>query len=183
MRIRRVDRDARWSLRRMVVVATVPALVAAGLMLSATADPARSKMGDVLNVSGRTLDGESLSIADYRNRVVVVNIWASWCAECVAEAPVLRAVWETVRDVSFVGINVQDTRAEALSFREEHGLAFPSLFDPSGEIRLDLRALVPSTFVVDPSGRIAFRRLGSITEEALRAAIDRVRAGTNVRRR
>lgn len=175
MRIRRVKPECHSSLRRLLIVAVVPALVAAGLMLSAIATPTRPQTAGILNMSGETIDGEAVSMAGFRGRVVVVNVWASWCAECIAEAPALRAVWETEPAVAFVGINVQDTRAEAIAFRDEYRLSYPSLFDPPGEFRRALQATIPSTFVIDSSSRIAFRRLGPVTEATLRAAIDRAR--------
>ena len=86
--------------------------------------PADSR-GEPLTLSGTTVDGGTWSLAaDGAGRVVVVNVWGSWCGPCVAEAPDLEQVATDLQEagepVQFVSVNVRDTVANALAFQKVH---------------------------------------------------------------
>ena len=134
-----------------------------------------------VEVAGRSLTGEPVSAAAYRGGPVVLNVWGSWCAPCRTEAPVLRSVSATYadRDVRFIGINVKDNPAAALSFERRYGIEYPSLDDRTGQASRALAehlpaATVPATLVLDASGRVAARVLGAVEESTLRALLDDV---------
>lgn len=128
-------------------------------------------------VGGPTLDGERLELAELRGEVVVLNVWASWCAPCIAEAQSLVAVAQQTADegVSFVGVNVKDERASAQAFERTHGLPYPSLYDQPGALLTRFRKLVPqtppTTLLLDREGRIAARFIGGVTEDELLAPV------------
>ncbi|WP_030615778.1 TlpA family protein disulfide reductase [Streptomyces sclerotialus] len=131
-------------------------------------------------IDGRTTHGDPLNIADYKGKVVVLNIWGSWCGPCIAEAPGFAEVAEENRSkgVQFVGINTRDSStAQAISFEERHELPYPSLFDPSGKLMLRFPKgslnpqFLPSTIVVDRHGRTAARAIGPLGEQQLRKMI------------
>ncbi|WP_129841190.1 TlpA disulfide reductase family protein [Streptomyces sp. RFCAC02] len=135
------------------------------------------------DISGETLDGDELSLADYRGEVLVLNVWGSWCSPCRGEAPSLVAVANDMADegVQFVGLNLQDrSREPALAFERTFDVPYPSLYDPNGELLLEFPKDslnpqgVPSTLIVDREGRIAVRALKALTEEDLRAALEPV---------
>lgn len=121
---------------------------------------------DAPAVTGELLDGAAFDLAGWAGRVVVLNWWGSWCAPCRAEAEDLRAVYQATRPlgVEFLGVNVRDGRDAAEAFVDAFGHAWPSLFDPGGEVALWFRdvppAVVPTTLVLDRRHRIAavFRR-------------------------
>jgi len=124
-----------------------------------------------------TLDGAAVSLAALRGRVVVVNLWASWCPPCRAEMPALQALYEefAAQDLVVLGVNMtyQDSAAEAIAFADELGLTFPISFDRNGEVARSygMRAL-PSTYFVDPGGII--RRViigGPLNEATLRSIV------------
>ncbi len=140
------------------------------------------------DISGETLDGESLSLSDYRGDIVVLNIWGSWCSPCRAEAPGLVAVAEDTADqgVSFVGINTRDLeKANALAFERTYEVEYPSLFDPDGRLLLEFPngslnpQAIPTTLIIDREGRIAARALKPLAEEELRATLEPVLAETD----
>ena len=119
-------------------------------------------------------DGGRFELAEQRDRVVVVNFWASWCVPCRDEAPVLEAAWRAHRDrgVVFVGVNVQDSEPAARAFMEEFGLTFPNGPDPSGRIAIDYGVYgIPETFVVGLDGRIAYKHVGVLASPTLEARI------------
>jgi cytochrome c biogenesis protein CcmG/thiol:disulfide interchange protein DsbE len=109
----------------------------------------------------------TLSLRQFRGNVVVVNFWASWCTACRNEAPQLRALARRQRGVVFLGVDEQDTRSGGEGFIRQFGLGYRSVFDPDGSL---LRAFgsigVPSTFIVDRSGRIQYQALGAFDPKA-----------------
>ncbi|WP_411104798.1 TlpA disulfide reductase family protein [Streptomyces sp. cmx-4-9] len=134
-------------------------------------------------LAGDDLDGKPVSLAGFRGQVVVLNVWGSWCAPCRAEADDLAQLSRQTRDdgVRFLGINTRDReRAAAQSFVRAHGLGFPSLHDPTGELllRFPPAALnpqaIPSTLVIDRRGRIAVAIGGAATAGQLQPLIARV---------
>lgn len=134
-------------------------------------------------VSGTTLTGKKLSLAAYRGEVVVVNFWGSWCPPCRAEAPALGTLSRQLasRGVRFVGVDIRDEPDAAQAFMQDFNVSYPSLNDPNGEISLLFRntvppAAIPSTIVIDRSGRIAARIVGGVTYTNLRALITNIAA-------
>lgn len=122
-------------------------------------------------VSGRTVDGAVLDVADLRGRVVVLNSWASWCAPCREEIPAFVDLAEVAdpTEVAVVGLNVTDQPAAAKAFTEEFGMAYPSVVDAKGDLLRTIPgvppAALPSTVIVDREGRIAARIIG-VTDSA-----------------
>ncbi|MEK7251997.1 MAG: thioredoxin domain-containing protein [Actinomycetota bacterium] len=112
---------------------------------------------------------------------VVVNIWASWCAPCRSEAPLLRAAAaEWGGSVTFIGINVRDTQDGARRFIAEFGLtAIEHRFDPSGAVPAEFGGVgVPLTYFFYAGGELAYVHRGVIDQRTLALWIDTIaRAG------
>lgn len=122
------------------------------------------------DVTGTTFDGDELSLSDYEGRILVLNVWASWCGPCRAEQPVLDEVHAEYGDlgVDFLGVNIKDNETAALAYTDNKGVAYPSLYDQPGEIPQAFRETVPpraipSTLILDPRGDIAARVIGPTT--------------------
>ncbi|MBX9396142.1 TlpA family protein disulfide reductase [Streptomyces sp. TRM72054] len=137
------------------------------------------------DLSGKTIDGKQLDVADYKGKVVVLNVWGSWCAPCRAEAKNLETVYQDTKDqgVQFVGINTRDTSTgPALAFEKEFGVTYPSLYDPTGRLMLRFEKgtlnpqAIPSTIVIDRDGKIAARTLQPLSEDKVREMLDPVLA-------
>ncbi len=131
---------------------------------------------------GATLDGGELSTADFAGQVIVLNVWGSWCAPCRAEAPALVAAAEQLPDVQFIGINTKDLDpVPARAFVRSFDVGYPNLYDPDGALLLDFGQVppkaIPSTLVIDESGRVAARMLGEVTTTVLTGVVEDVRAG------
>lgn len=116
---------------------------------------------------GSTLNGATLDLRQFRGKVVLVNIWASWCAACRAEHPVLAATQRAYAGdgLQIVGIDMSDSRADATKFLTEMGGAdYPSVFDPQAQIAIGWGAFgVPETYLVDRTGVIRAKAVGAVT--------------------
>jgi thiol-disulfide isomerase/thioredoxin len=152
-----------------------------GVITSLPADQ-RKPVG---RVEGRTIDGAPISLRDYAGKVVVVNVWGSWCAPCRAEAPALVAASEELadRDVAFVGINSRDlNRASARAFVRRFDIPYPSIYDQQGRTLLAFHGTltpnsIPSTVVIDEKGRVAASILGETTKGTLVDLVEDVTGG------
>jgi len=135
------------------------------------------------DLSGKTIDGKTLDTADYKGKVLVVNVWGSWCSPCRAEADNLVQVAKATadKDVQFVGLNTRDTSTEpAVAFEKKYAVPYPSLYDPTGKLMLRFKKgtlnpqAIPSTIVIDRDGKIAARALQALSEDKLREMLDPV---------
>ncbi|AXO32654.1 TlpA disulfide reductase family protein [Micromonospora sp. B006] len=143
-----------------------------------TCEPAqRSKTP---KVSGELLTGGGYDISRDRGQVVVVNFWGSWCAPCRAEADDLEDTYQATKGsgVSFLGINVQDSKDKALAF-EEGRVTYPSIFDPASRQALNFDIppnTTPATVVLDREGRIAVVIRRAVTRDELRPIVEKIAA-------
>jgi peroxiredoxin len=133
------------------------------------------------DVSGTTVTGTHLSLSSYRGDTVVLNFWGSWCAPCRAEAPALATLARQLqpKDVRFVGIDIQDQPDSARAFMQTFNVSYPSVSDPDDQIALAFHstvppASIPTTLVIDRSGRIAARIFGPCTYKELKSLVDEV---------
>lgn len=124
----------------------------------------------------RTLDGRPASLEELRGRVVLLNVWATWCAPCVREMPALERLHRELASegLAVIGVNVDASSAllpgaasqppsHVTSFVEELGLTFPIWLDPEGRIEKAYRITgLPTTFVIDRNGRIVRQDRGAV---------------------
>ncbi|MGR8009046.1 TlpA family protein disulfide reductase [Streptomyces hypolithicus] len=142
---------------------------------------AKGDRQDAPKLDGETLDGKKLDTDDFKGKVVVLNVWGSWCTPCRAEAPHFAKVSEETKDkgVEFVGINTRDdSRGPAVTFEKEQGITYPSFYDPIGKLVLRFPKgslnpqAIPSTIVIDREGKIAARSLSALNAQKLHQMID-----------
>ncbi|MEV4293718.1 TlpA family protein disulfide reductase [Microbispora rosea] len=130
-------------------------------------------------VEGQTLDGGTATLT--AGKVHVLNFWASWCAPCRAEAPVLKDIASTSKSkgVEFLGVNFKDLKASAQAYDRSIEPGYPSIYDQSGKVLLQFQgtvppAAIPSTLIIDAQGRIAARALGAVKYDDLLSAVTKV---------
>ncbi|MFE1574838.1 TlpA family protein disulfide reductase [Streptomyces fradiae] len=134
-------------------------------------------------LTGESLQGERIDLGDYRGKVVALNVWGSWCDPCRAEAPHFAKAAKELKGegVEFVGINTRNRdKTQPVKFEEDHGVTYPSIYDPYGELLLRFPKgslnpqIIPSTLVIDRDGRIAARAMKALNEEQLRDMLEPV---------
>lgn len=139
---------------------------------------APDERGEPVQLAGDTIDGATWDSADQRGKVVVVNLWASWCGPCAKEAPHLVEAFDETKgeDVEFVGINYRESSKETGRAQgEEWGFTWPSVYDKSGKTAIDMQGKMttqPSTAILDRDGRIAAVVLGPVTTQTLVGAVE-----------
>lgn len=126
-------------------------------------------------ITGMTLSGKNYTYL--KDRVAVVNVWASWCSPCRAEAPTLVALANKYTDVAFIGILTRDNPANAEAFERRFKIPYPTVIDDSILIgfkgSLPANA-IPTTVVLDKKGRVAARISGVVTIASLSELIEKV---------
>ncbi|WEO77705.1 TlpA disulfide reductase family protein [Cryobacterium sp. SO2] len=141
---------------------------------SVTEIPADER-GEAIEFDSTLEDGSAVSSADYAGEVLVVNFWYASCAPCRAEAPDLKTISEQFagEGASFLGVNVRDQPASAIAFNEAYEISYPSAMDvDDGGMQLAFSGsippnAVPTTLVLDSSGRVAARILGQVDSPSI----------------
>jgi peroxiredoxin len=116
------------------------------------------------------LNGDPVSLADYRDKVVLVNTWATWCPGCEAEMPELQAFSQTHQEADFIviAVNAEETADQLIPFVEKQGLTFPIWLDAKKDVyRVFKSRHLPSSYVIDRSGTVRLAWYGPISKEVL----------------
>jgi peroxiredoxin len=114
-----------------------------------------------------SLTGDSVSLLQARGRVVLLNVWATWCHPCRQEIPILQALHERYasRGLDLVGVSV-DTRGEEDTIREfanDFGMTYALWLDPDERVQSTFLAIgVPATFLIDRAGLLRWRHVGPV---------------------
>jgi cytochrome c biogenesis protein CcmG/thiol:disulfide interchange protein DsbE len=159
----------------VAAVATVVAVLSTGLGRdpSVAASPLVGRVAPDFTLGG--LDGPPVTLSRLRGQVVVVNFWASWCAECHEEQQALDQTWQRYRDAGVVvlGVDFEDTTDGARDYIHQSGVAYPVVEDKESRTALayGIRG-IPETFLVDRSGRIVDRVIGRVDAARLAGQLD-----------
>ena len=126
--------------------------------------PRLGKGVPALNFTFPGLDGKKVSLADYKGKVVLLNIWATWCAPCVAEMPSMEKLYQELKDEDFelLAVSVDESGVEVVTpFMKKHKLSFPVLLDTQGDIKsLYQLTGIPESFIMDKDGIIVEKVIG-----------------------
>ena len=130
--------------------------------------------GQLTELSADDFEGVLVGL---RGTPVIVNIWASWCAPCRTETPLLERTWKAHHgEVVILGVASKDVLASSRGFMKEFGVTYPNVFDSSGEIRarLGLRGF-PTTYVFGADGTLRTTIVGGLTEQRLASVLEDLR--------
>jgi len=174
--------------RRTVRSLFVPALLTATVVLSAgairqqvSAAPAKAAVagqGEPISAILPKLNGTPMNLASYRGKVLVVNLFAAWCASCWDELKGFQRISAAYasKGVTVVGVSVQSSPQDTRNMIGKLGLTFPIGLDAQGSVsqeKFNLRAM-PTTLFFDRSGRLIESHPGKLDEQALRSKLDRL---------
>ena len=156
----------KWPWGALGIAVVVICLLAYGLVLE---NRGQVTTGVAPDFTFTSFEGETVRLADYRGRPVIINFWASWCIPCRTEMPLLETTWQQYRDqIHFVGVAYVDTEAGALAFLEEYGVTYPNGPDLGSRISDAYRIKgVPETFFIDRTGQVIGVKVGPLTPAEL----------------
>jgi cytochrome c biogenesis protein CcmG/thiol:disulfide interchange protein DsbE len=159
-----------------IAVLAVIGLLAYGLLKKSTDSLAIGDPVPDATTELPRLDGQgATSLADYRGRWVLVNVWASWCVPCRTESPALQRFYKAHggRDFTILGIDSNDLTDDALAFERHYGITYPQVRDGSGDYSQDQLGTtgVPESFLVSPNGKLVLHSLGPVSDEYLRSNV------------
>ena len=142
-------------------------------VLTGPASSVWSQSNDLHPVKGQPLapgfklndiNDEVYRLSDFRGKVVVVNFWASWCPPCRFELPSMERLWQVLKKegVVMVAINVGEDADTIFTFTSDYPVTFPLLMDRDSKVTESYPVLgIPTSFVIDPQGRIIYRAVGT----------------------
>ena len=115
-----------------------------------------------LSVRLAPLDGETISLTDFEGKTIFINVWATWCAPCLAEMPNIHSLYQKVAsdDIVFVMINVDDEADTARRFVEEKGYTFPVYRLTHRLPAIYDSTVLPTTYVIAPNGKLVRKHAG-----------------------
>ncbi|NOX77166.1 MAG: TlpA family protein disulfide reductase [Gammaproteobacteria bacterium] len=111
----------------------------------------------------KSRSGENIKLSELRGEVVMINFWASWCAPCRQEMPLLEAMYDKYADLGFtlLGVNVEEDSSQATDLLREIPVSFPVLFDNTNRVsKLYNVVAMPSTILVDRDGNMRYLHRG-----------------------
>ncbi len=161
-----IEKEKRKDKRFNARLIYIPFVMIAAVLLFAQCDSTSTKSVPAPNFRFPDLDGKYVSLDDYRGKVVLVNIWATWCPPCVAETPALEKLNNMFRDDDFklLAVSIDESGERVVEqFMKKHNLTFPVLVDPNRSImKLYGATAVPESFIVRKDGIIDRKVIGAI---------------------
>lgn len=109
------------------------------------------------------MDGERVALSSFRGKTVFLNLWATWCPPCIAEMPNIQALYEEMAmddSVAFVMLSLDEHPDKARGFIEKKGFTFPVYMQGSRRPAAYSSSTIPTTYVIDPQGRIVLEKKG-----------------------
>ncbi|MBI2706643.1 MAG: TlpA family protein disulfide reductase [Actinobacteria bacterium] len=152
----------RWTIGMAAVMAVVVGLLGLAARDAKRGERLPLRPAPAFDLERLDQPGARLQLADHRGRPLLINFWASWCPACREEMPELQAVAQKFGGrLDVIGVNMWDSRADAVALLTELGVTYPTGIDPDGGVVRDYGvSQVPSTMFVTADGRLAARANG-----------------------
>ena len=177
-----VPDDRHWALQAAIVLMlgvfwTFLSRAPSAAALGAGAPPSARAGFSAPDFSLNLLGGGQVTLSALRGKVVIVNLWASWCPPCRAEMPAIEKIYQAYKgqglEVLAINATFQDSEPDAATFVQHFGLTFPIPLDRTGGVsnRYLLRAL-PSTYFIDRRGIVQFVAIGAMNEALIQSKVE-----------
>jgi peroxiredoxin len=156
------------------IVSKLTLIILFSFFLSGMASPPLRVGGPAPSFELENLKGETFKSSDLKNKVVILNFWATWCVPCIKEVPELKKAYVSFKDndVEIIAINFAETRSKVEGFVEKHNLNFPVLLDKYGDVSQDYRVRnLPVTYIISPDGIIVDLVFGGISPEYIQTTL------------
>lgn len=129
--------------------------------------------------TGTTVDGETVSLSDYRGKIVLVNDFATWCGPCLFETPHLVDLYhEQMDDIAILGLNILEQDEDVAAYQAQFNIPYPLLLDPDGKLTEIYSPIgLPTTWFIDEHGIIQYVHSGPMTMAMIRNILDDLRNG------
>ncbi|MFQ6122048.1 MAG: redoxin domain-containing protein [Dehalococcoidales bacterium] len=163
-------------LLKVILAIILTLLVGWGLVMagcSASPTPTQDSQAGKLapDFQLQSLDGQTVSLSDFRGKPVFLNFWASWCEPCRVEMPFIQEIYQDKewadKGLVILGINLGENPSRVKQFMESYGLSFPTLLDTDQNVALKYNIrFIPTTFFIDKDGIIQDIKLGAFSGRA-----------------
>ncbi|NTU84839.1 MAG: redoxin domain-containing protein [Chloroflexales bacterium] len=164
-------------------VAAVALIAIIWVLTGRNAEPQSQAMGEVNRPAPAftvpALAGGTVSLADYKGKVVLLNFWGTWCEPCKRELPALQAAHRDLADagLAVIGVNLTDDeqiqgrdQAAIKAYLEQYGVTYPVALDVQGDVTNAYRVFpLPTSFFIDGDGRIRYVHIGELTLDDVQA--------------
>ena len=154
----------------LAIVAAIFVILIASFVFQGSLGASTTNRSSQVDFVSNDFSGKPVHLSDYRGKVVLVNLWASWCPPCRAEMPDLIKYYNDHQADGLVllSVNSQDNASSAQQFIRETQMTFPVLFDPNGNVGQVFRTDgLPDTFLIDRAGNLRFSWTGQISPAIL----------------
>jgi peroxiredoxin len=171
MKAKEIQKDRRANFQALVIIFLIVILFGILILLQTkdsfynqSSGPRLAKGLPAPNFSLPDLDGQMVGLADYKGKVVLLNIWATWCPPCVEEMPSMEKLYQELKGEGFeiLAVSIDESGAQdVLPFMKKHKLSFPALIDLKGTIKGLYQATgVPESFIIDKDGILIEKVIG-----------------------
>lgn len=145
------------------------------------ADPLVGRSAPNFSLAVLRLDASksTLSLSNFKGKAIVLNFWASWCAPCNAEAPLLENTWKQMqaqgKNVVVLGIDFQDTSKDGMNFSQSHSITYPLVMDTNGNVAIKYNVTsLPQTIFINRNGMVVSREVGQLTASLLASGLQTI---------
>ena len=143
----------------------LPIILTLGLVITACSEPAEARVGQPApNFQLQNLDGQSISLSDFKGKPVLINFWATQCGPCVYEMPYLQEIYDewSGKGLMLLAINVGEGSSTVKEFMQNYNLSLPVLLDADGAVFRRYNVMFfPTTFFIDKDGIVQEKIIGA----------------------
>jgi len=149
------------------ILAVVLALLLASVLLVSGCSSPSAQVGErAPDFQLSNLEGQPISLSDFRGNPILLNFWATWCGPCRQEMPLIQGIFEeqTNENLVILAVNIGENSAAVKNFMQSGNYSFPVLLDTDQDVALEYNVrAIPTTFFIDKDGIIQVIKMGAFS--------------------